>query len=155
MFKKLGYSNTVSNYFTAAPSCANLFREVLSSDSLNSARENRRVLSSVKTSSVPIAFEKLGRSSKHKLKGSVKQRFGGTCAYCGCQPRFLTLDHVVPRTQGGLDMKSNLVAVCQRCNRSKGSRPLWDWWQGSACWNEERAMRLAATVLVCKIRFVK
>jgi 5-methylcytosine-specific restriction endonuclease McrA len=91
------------------------------------------------------------RSSKHKLKALVKQRFGGTCAYCGCTPRFLTLDHVVARSQGGFDVKWNLAAVCQRCNRSKGSRPLWQWWQASPHWDEERARQFAATVLVCKI----
>jgi hypothetical protein len=91
------------------------------------------------------------RSQKHKIKADIKQRFGGTCAYCGCTPRFLTLDHVVPQTQGGLNVRSNLAAVCQRCNRSKGSSPLWSWWQASSCWNEERAIRFAETVLVCNI----
>jgi HNH endonuclease len=91
------------------------------------------------------------RSQKQKLKAEIKQRFGGTCAYCGCTPRFLTLDHIVPQNQGGLNTRSNLAAVCQRCNRDKGSRPLWQWWQASSCWNEERVIRFAATVLVCKI----
>jgi HNH endonuclease len=91
------------------------------------------------------------RSKKHKLKAEIKQRFDGNCAYCGCIPRFLTLDHIVPQTQGGLNGRSNLAAVCQRCNKDKGSRPLWQWWQASSCWSEERAIQFAATVLVCKI----
>jgi 5-methylcytosine-specific restriction endonuclease McrA len=91
------------------------------------------------------------RSQKYKIKTEIKQRFGGSCAYCGCTPRFLTLDHVVPQTQGGRNIRSNLAAVCQRCNLSKGSRPLWSWWQASSCWNEGRAIRFAETVLVCKI----
>ncbi len=92
-----------------------------------------------------------GRSQKHKIKAAVKQRFGGACAYCGCVPRYLTLDHVVAKSKGGLDVRSNLAAVCQRCNKSKGSRSLWQWWQASPYWNEERANHFAATVLVCKI----
>jgi 5-methylcytosine-specific restriction endonuclease McrA len=92
-----------------------------------------------------------GRSQKHKLKAVVKQRFEGACAYCGRVPRILTLDHVVAQSKGGSDVRSNLAAVCQRCNRSKGSRPLWQWWQASPWWDEERASRFAATVLVCKI----
>ena len=92
-----------------------------------------------------------GRSQKHKIKEAVKQRFGGACAYCGCVPRYLTLDHVVAKSKGGLDVRSNLAAVCQRCNKSKGSRSLWQWWQASPYWNEERANHFAATVLVCKI----
>lgn len=101
---------------------------------------------------MPMNVQMLGRRSpKAKLKGMIKQRFGGTCAYCGGTPRVLTLDHIVARSQGGQDVRSNLAAVCQRCNLSKGSRPLWAWWQASASWSEERARRLAATVLVCKI----
>ncbi len=97
--------------------------------------------------------EQLGRrSAKHRLKGKAKQQFGGKCAYCGARSRSLTLDHIVARSQGGLDVRSNLVAVCQRCNLSKGSRPLWDWWQASACWDEQRALQLAATVLQCQIK---
>lgn len=102
--------------------------------------------------SVKPPLRELIKPQKHKLKAAIKQRFGGACAFCGCVPRILTLDHIVARSKGGLDVKSNLVAVCQRCNRSKGSRPLWEWWQASPWWNEERAIQLAATVLVCKIR---
>jgi 5-methylcytosine-specific restriction endonuclease McrA len=92
------------------------------------------------------------RSQKHKLKAAAKERFGGTCAYCGCVPRFLTLDHVVARSKGGFDVRSNLVAVCRRCNKSKGSRHLWEWWQASPWWDEERANLLASSVLICKIK---
>jgi 5-methylcytosine-specific restriction endonuclease McrA len=92
------------------------------------------------------------RSKKHKLRATVKQRFGGACAYCGCVPRSLTLDHVVAKSKGGFDVRSNLVAVCPRCNKSKGSQPLWEWWQASPWWNEERASQLAANVLICKVK---
>ena len=102
---------------------------------------------------MPIDVQMLGRRSpKAKLKAAIKQRFGGTCAYCGCTPRVLTLDHIVARSQGGRDVRSNLVAVCQRCNLSKGSCSLWAWWQASANWSEERACQLSANVLMCKIK---
>ncbi len=96
--------------------------------------------------------ELLRKSQKHKLKARVKQRFGGACAYCGRTPRVLTLDHIVAKSKGGQDVMSNLVAVCQRCNLSKGSRPLWQWWQASPWWHEERARQFAATVLVSRLR---
>jgi 5-methylcytosine-specific restriction endonuclease McrA len=90
------------------------------------------------------------KSQKHKIKAKVKQRFSGACAYCGRTPRTLTLDHIVAKSKGGKDIMSNLVAVCPRCNFSKGSRPLWQWWQASPWWNEERARHFAATVLVSR-----
>ncbi|GAP96055.1 HNH endonuclease [Leptolyngbya sp. NIES-2104] len=95
----------------------------------------------------------LGRKSqKHQLKSGIKQRFNGACAYCGRTPQVLTLDHIVAQSKGGRDVKSNLVAVCQRCNLSKGSLPLWQWWQASPWWNEERAIALSTMVLVCPLK---
>lgn len=47
-----------------------------------------------------------------------------TCQYCGRKPtpRVLTVDHVVPRVQGGERTWQNLVAACAACNRRKGGR---------------------------------
>jgi len=47
-----------------------------------------------------------------------------TCQYCGRQPgrKGLTVDHVVPRAQGGPKTWENLVAACAACNRKKGGR---------------------------------
>lgn len=47
-----------------------------------------------------------------------------TCQYCGRRPllRVLTVDHVVPRVQGGGRTWQNLVAACASCNRRKGGR---------------------------------
>jgi 5-methylcytosine-specific restriction endonuclease McrA len=91
---------------------------------------------------------------KHKIRAEVKARFGGRCGYCGVKAKVLTLDHVVAKSKGGLDVRSNLVAVCPRCNKSKASQPLWDWWQASPWWCEVRAAHLAETVLVCKLKTV-
>lgn len=47
-----------------------------------------------------------------------------TCQYCQTKFRLaeLTLDHVVPRTQGGKTTWTNLVAACSPCNLKKGGR---------------------------------
>ncbi len=44
-----------------------------------------------------------------------------TCQYCGSQPppSELTLDHVVPRSRGGVSSWDNLVVACRRCNLRK------------------------------------
>ena len=36
----------------------------------------------------------------------------------------LTLDHVIPRSRGGLSTWENLVACCHPCNRKKGNQLL-------------------------------
>lgn len=45
-----------------------------------------------------------------------------TCQYCGKQTRELTLDHVIPRQQGGEHIWENVVSACKGCNRRKGGR---------------------------------
>jgi hypothetical protein len=51
---------------------------------------------------------------------TVHQR-DGRCRYCGSLER-LTIDHVIPRCQGGRDDESNLVVACRSCNSRKGGR---------------------------------
>ena len=44
------------------------------------------------------------------------------CQYCGTRTPDLTLDHVVPRHQGGTHTWENLVSACRRCNHRKAGR---------------------------------
>ena len=42
------------------------------------------------------------------------------CAYCGAKAD--TIDHVVPRSQGGQSTWDNIVCACVSCNVRKGGR---------------------------------
>jgi 5-methylcytosine-specific restriction endonuclease McrA len=53
---------------------------------------------------------------------AVFARDGGRCAYCGAQAT--SLDHVVPRSRGGLHAWDNVVASCARCNHVKADRAI-------------------------------
>jgi 5-methylcytosine-specific restriction endonuclease McrA len=46
------------------------------------------------------------------------------CQYCGVKPAMseLTIDHVLPRAQGGKTSWENVVLACTSCNTSKGNR---------------------------------
>lgn len=55
---------------------------------------------------------------------------GPVCLYCRVDlnrraddPRQLTLDHWVPKSQGGSNRVRNLVLACATCNRRKGDKP--------------------------------
>ena len=50
------------------------------------------------------------------------RRQGGYCAGCDhhFQSRNLTIDHIVPRSQGGSDDISNFQLLCHACNQLKG-----------------------------------
>jgi len=46
------------------------------------------------------------------------------CQYCGDHrhAQDLTLDHILPRAQGGESTPQNLVTACVKCNQRKGNR---------------------------------
>ena len=46
------------------------------------------------------------------------------CQYCGetFEPKQLTVDHVVPRSDGGRTSWENCVSACKACNSAKGSK---------------------------------
>ena len=48
------------------------------------------------------------------------------CTYCGVELTQATaqIDHVVPRSQGGLDVNENLVGCCMLCNATPEARPV-------------------------------
>lgn len=59
-------------------------------------------------------------STWRRTSQRVIARDGGVCAYCGDVAT--TSDHVVPKSKGGTDDLSNLVAACRPCNSRKKDR---------------------------------
>lgn len=55
---------------------------------------------------------------------NVFKRDRYTCQYCGSEPgsEDLTIDHVKPRSQGGLSTWDNCVLACVACNKMKADR---------------------------------
>ncbi len=53
---------------------------------------------------------------------AVLERDRHFCVYC--HGRADTIDHVRPRSRGGLHVWTNVVAACARCNHRKGDRLL-------------------------------
>ena len=47
-----------------------------------------------------------------------------TCQYCAVQyhPKELTIDHVLPASQGGPKNWTNVVTACRKCNQTKANR---------------------------------
>ena len=70
---------------------------------------------------IPKRSEKLPnyRTHKHTLFGKQE----GLCNGCRTQFPFrnMTVDHIVPQSQGGTDHEDNLQLLCGACNSTKGS----------------------------------
>ncbi|MGE7649193.1 HNH endonuclease [Peribacillus frigoritolerans] len=56
------------------------------------------------------------------IRGIVLDRDGFICEYCGGIGN--TIDHIIPKSKGGLTSYTNCVCSCKRCNSKKGSLSL-------------------------------
>jgi 5-methylcytosine-specific restriction endonuclease McrA len=59
---------------------------------------------------------------------NLYRRDHNTCQYCLVRPGTaeLTVDHVLPRSRGGLSTWENCVLACVACNRHKADRVPWE-----------------------------
>lgn len=59
-------------------------------------------------------------------KRNIFVRDGYTCQYCSkkMEPSECTVDHIVPKVDGGKSSWENCVCSCKRCNNIKGDKPL-------------------------------
>lgn len=55
---------------------------------------------------------------------NIAIRDNSSCQYCGevLETQDYTIDHVIPRTRGGVSIWSNLTLACQGCNKIKANR---------------------------------
>ena len=71
-----------------------------------------------------LGYDRLPKQSVKLNRRNIYARDRSTCQYCG--KRFptseLSLDHVIPRSQGGGNTWDNLVCACVKCNSKKGGR---------------------------------
>lgn len=55
-------------------------------------------------------------------KKNILRRDNFTCQYCGISDKFLTVDHIFPKSRGGKSNWSNVVVACKPCNLKKGDQ---------------------------------
>jgi 5-methylcytosine-specific restriction endonuclease McrA len=69
-----------------------------------------------------VAYDRVPKRQVRFSRFNVFARDKNTCQYCGERfPRQeLNLDHVIPRSRGGLSTWENVVCSCFTCNRVKG-----------------------------------
>jgi 5-methylcytosine-specific restriction endonuclease McrA len=69
-------------------------------------------------------YDKLPTKSVTFSRRNIFKRDRGTCQYCGKQPApdETTIDHVLPRAQGGVSSWANCALACLECNKRKADR---------------------------------
>lgn len=71
-----------------------------------------------------LGYDKLPRGGVKLNRRNIFARDNNRCQFCGRKYPMseLSLDHVVPRSQGGSATWENLVCCCVTCNTKKGGR---------------------------------
>lgn len=71
-----------------------------------------------------VAYDRVPKRHVRFSRFNVFARDKNTCQYCGGKfsRSELNLDHVVPRSRGGLSTWENVVCSCFSCNRTKGGQ---------------------------------
>lgn len=71
-----------------------------------------------------VSFDRVPRREVRFSRHNIFMRDGSACQYCGERKARseLNLDHVVPRSRGGMTTWENIVCACLECNRLKGGR---------------------------------
>ncbi len=71
-----------------------------------------------------VVYDKLPKANIKFNRKNIFARDKNRCQYCGKRvpTSELSLDHVIPRTQGGTSNWKNIVCACTNCNKNKGGR---------------------------------
>jgi len=71
-----------------------------------------------------VVYDKLPKATIKFNRKNIFARDKNRCQYCGKKvpTSELSLDHVIPRTQGGTSNWKNIVCACTNCNKNKGGR---------------------------------
>jgi 5-methylcytosine-specific restriction endonuclease McrA len=74
--------------------------------------------------------------TRRSARDQIHLAWNYQCAYCGeSLGRSPTLDHVVPKVQGGLTVRENLVSCCLMCNSQKSDKNWVDWYRKQSFWS--------------------
>ncbi|MGC1782625.1 MAG: HNH endonuclease [Acidobacteriaceae bacterium] len=71
-----------------------------------------------------LEYRRIPHQTRALSRKNILLRDRNTCQYCAetMPASDLTLDHVIPRSRGGVSTWENLVACCHTCNRRKGNQ---------------------------------
>ena len=71
-----------------------------------------------------LIYDRLPRTNVKFTRRNIFARDSNRCQYCGRKfpTSELSLDHIVPRSRGGVSSWTNIVCCCIKCNVRKGGR---------------------------------
>ena len=77
-----------------------------------------------------------------RWRKSLHEFTGNNCIYCGKTSE--SIDHVLPRSRGGLSITENCVPACLSCNGSKTDNDAFEWYRKQRFYDPRRSMAIRA-----------
>ena len=77
-----------------------------------------------------------------RWRKSLHEFTGHSCIYCGKTSE--SIDHVLPRSRGGLSITENCVPACLSCNGSKTDNDAFEWYRKQRFYDPRRSMAIRA-----------
>ena len=77
-----------------------------------------------------------------KWRKSLHEFTCNSCIYCGKNSE--SIDHVLPRSRGGLSTTDNCVPACLSCNGSKTDNDAFEWYRKQRFYDPRRSMAIRA-----------
>ena len=77
-----------------------------------------------------------------RWRQSLHEFTGNSCIYCGKTSE--SIDHVLPRSRGGLSITENCVPACLSCNGSKTDNDAFEWYRKQRFYDPRRSMAIRA-----------
>ena len=77
-----------------------------------------------------------------RWRKSLHEFTGKRCIYCGKNSE--SIDHVLPRSKGGLSITENCVPACLSCNGNKTDNDAFEWYRKQGFYDPRRSMAIKA-----------
>ena len=77
-----------------------------------------------------------------RWRKSLHEFTGNSCIYCGKNSE--SIDHIIPRSRGGLSTTDNCVPACLSCNGSKTDNDAFEWYRKQRFYDPRRSMAIRA-----------
>ena len=82
------------------------------------------------------------KSRERRWRKSLHAFTGKSCIYCG--KNSASIDHILPRSQGGLTITKNCIPACLSCNGDKSDKEAFYWYRKQQFYDPRRARAIRA-----------
>ena len=91
-----------------------------------------------------LLIELTPKLAKKRFREHIYEAWDHKCGYCGAPAT--SLDHIIPRFKSGSSNRNNLMPCCQRCNQTKASTKMEEWYQKQEFFDQAKLNQIQAWV---------